>query len=50
MMDLMQINMQYGWYEDFLLRDHYSGIEAVFKLNGKEYTSRREYFPEKMKG
>lgn len=50
MMDLMQINMQYGWYEDFLLRDHYSGVEAVFKLNGKEYTSRREYFPEKMKG
>ncbi|MGN1382184.1 MAG: DUF5702 domain-containing protein [Eubacterium sp.] len=48
MMDLMQINMQYGWYEDFLLRDHYSGIEAVFKVNGKDYTSRREYFPEKM--
>jgi len=49
MMDLMQINMQYGWYEDFLLRDHYSGIEAVFKVNGKDYTSRREYFPENMK-
>lgn len=46
MMDIIQINMQYGWYSDFLLRNHYCGIEAEFRVNGRSCEIRRMYYPD----
>lgn len=45
MMDLIQINMQYGWNKDFLLREHYCGLDAEFKVNGHACAVKREYYP-----
>lgn len=42
-MDLIQINMKYCCYRDFLLQDYRTGICAVFAVNGKNCEIRREY-------
>ncbi len=47
MMDLIQLNLQYGWYGDFQLRDHYCGIQATLTVNSNDITIRREYYPQK---
>ncbi len=47
MMDIIQLNMQNQVSPGFLLRDHYSGLEASFNVNGSEYEIENEYQPEK---
>ena len=46
MMDLMQINMKYCYYEDFELRDYSAGLKAVFSVNGDDHEVEKEYQPE----
>ena len=47
MMDLIQLNMQAMVSPGFCLKDHYSGIQATFRVNGKQYEVENEYQPEK---
>lgn len=42
-MDLIQINMKYLYYDDFLLADYYGGITAGFTVNGVDYELDKEY-------
>jgi hypothetical protein len=42
-MDLIQINMKTGYYEDFLLREHYTGLRYEFVMNGDDYSYRQSY-------
>ncbi len=43
MMDLIQINMRYLFYEDFLLRDYNAGVKLSLGVNGKTYEVSKEY-------
>lgn len=36
-MDLIQTDMRYLYYGDFLLSDYYSGLSYVIEVNGREY-------------
>jgi hypothetical protein len=46
MMDLIQINMKYCYYEDFELRSYSGGLKAIFTVNGESYEVKKEYEPE----
>ena len=35
MMDLIQINMRYLYYEDFSIEDYYGGVSFTYDINGK---------------
>ena len=43
MMDLIQINMKYLYYDDFILKDCYGGLKVRFTVNGEEYETEKEY-------
>lgn len=43
MMDIMQINMRYLYYEDFLLKEYNGGVELFLEVNGKNYEVKKEY-------
>lgn len=45
-MDLIQINMKYGYYSVFRIRDYNGGLKAGFKINGETYEIEKEYQPE----
>lgn len=42
-MDLIQINMRYNYRSDFLLSEHYSGLEYSLKANGELYEFKEKY-------
>jgi hypothetical protein len=42
-MDLIQINMKTGYYEAFLLREHYVGLRYELVMNGDTYRYRQSY-------
>ncbi|MDR2087780.1 MAG: DUF5702 domain-containing protein [Clostridiales Family XIII bacterium] len=42
-MDLIQINMKTGYYESFLLREHYTGLRYELVMNGDRYKYRQSY-------
>ncbi|MDR2295574.1 MAG: DUF5702 domain-containing protein, partial [Clostridiales Family XIII bacterium] len=42
-MDLIQINMKTGYYEAFLLREHYTGLRYELVMNGDDYRYRQSY-------
>jgi hypothetical protein len=42
-MDLIQINMKTGYYEAFLLREHYVGLRYELTMNGDRYRYRQSY-------
>lgn len=42
-MDLIQINMRYMYYDSFLLRDYNGGLLAEIKVNGEEYEMVKTY-------
>jgi hypothetical protein len=42
-MDLIQINMKTGYYEAFLLREHYVGLRYELRMNGDRYSYRQSY-------
>jgi hypothetical protein len=42
-MDLIQINMKTGYYEAFLLREHYTGLRYELLMNGDSYRYRQSY-------
>lgn len=35
MMDLIQINMRYSYYEDFSIADYYGGLSYTYQINGE---------------
>jgi hypothetical protein len=35
MMDLIQMNMRYSYYEDFSLGDYYGGLSYTYNINGE---------------
>ncbi|MDR3294806.1 MAG: DUF5702 domain-containing protein [Clostridiales Family XIII bacterium] len=43
-MDLIQINMKVGYYEAFLLREHYAGIRYEVTMNGDRYSYVQRYY------
>ncbi|MGN0659305.1 MAG: DUF5702 domain-containing protein [Emergencia sp.] len=42
-MDLIQINMRYLYYDSFLLREYNGGVKFIMKVNGKEHEVARTY-------
>jgi hypothetical protein len=42
-MDLIQINMKIGYYEGFLIREHYVGLRYELVMNGDKYSYRQSY-------
>jgi hypothetical protein len=42
-MDLIQINMKIGYYESFLIREHYAGLRYELVMNGDSYSYRQSY-------
>jgi hypothetical protein len=42
-MDLIQINMKIGYYESFLIREHYVGLRYELNINGDTYSYRQSY-------
>jgi hypothetical protein len=42
-MDLIQINMKTGYYEGFLLREHYTGLRYELVMNGDSFKYRQSY-------
>ncbi|MDR2132945.1 MAG: DUF5702 domain-containing protein [Clostridiales Family XIII bacterium] len=42
-MDLIQINMKTGYYESFLIREHYTGLRFDFVMNGDRCAYRQSY-------
>ncbi|MDR2770491.1 MAG: DUF5702 domain-containing protein [Clostridiales Family XIII bacterium] len=42
-MDLIQINMKTGYYEAFLLREHYTGLRCELVMNGDRFIYRQSY-------
>jgi hypothetical protein len=42
-MDLIQINMKTGYYEAFLIREHYVGLRYELVMNGDTYKYRQSY-------
>jgi hypothetical protein len=42
-MDLIQINMKTGYYEAFLIREHYVGLRYELVMNGDTYRYRQSY-------
>jgi hypothetical protein len=42
-MDLIQINMKIGYYESFLIREHYVGLRYELDINGSTYSYRQSY-------
>lgn len=42
-MDLIQINMKIGYYEAFLIREHYVGLRYELVMNGDSYSYRQSY-------
>ncbi|MDR2354791.1 MAG: DUF5702 domain-containing protein [Clostridiales Family XIII bacterium] len=45
-MDLIQINMKTGYYEAFLIREHYTGLRCELVMNGDRYSYRQSYSEE----
>lgn len=43
MMDLVQIDMQYGYYSEFFLKDYYTGLSYTIEVNGKDHEFGDEY-------
>lgn len=43
MMDLVQINMKYLYYNSFLLREYNGGVRFVLTINGEEYAVDKKY-------
>ncbi|MGI6177071.1 MAG: DUF5702 domain-containing protein [Eubacterium sp.] len=43
MMDLVQIDMQYGYYGNFFLKDYFTGLRYSIEVNGEEYEFEDEY-------
>lgn len=43
MMDLVQINMKYAYYGDFLMADYNAGLAYSFMVNNKEHDFSKEY-------
>lgn len=43
-MDLVQINMSYLYYDDFLLGEYYTGMDLSIKVNGREYDISKSYY------
>ena len=42
-LDLIQINMKYNYREDFLIEEHYVGLQYRMKVNGETYDFQSEY-------
>lgn len=42
-MDIVQINMKYRYYEDFNMREYFVGTRFSIKANGKEYDFEESY-------
>lgn len=42
-MDIVQINMKYRYYEDFNFEEYYCGVRFDMKANGREYVIEKEY-------
>lgn len=42
-MDIVQINMKYRYYEDFNFEEYYCGVRFDLKANGREYNIEKEY-------
>lgn len=43
LMDIVQINMKYRYYEDFNLAEYYSGVKFALEVNGRDYSISDEY-------
>jgi hypothetical protein len=46
-MDLIQINLKSDYYGEFLIREHYVGIDYEVMMNGDKFSYTQLYFPEK---
>jgi hypothetical protein len=42
-MDIIQINMKAGYYYDFLIQEHYTGLRYSLKMNGDIYNYTQRY-------
>lgn len=42
-MDLIQINSRYLYYDSFLLKNYNAGLEYQLNVNGKKYEFNKEY-------
>jgi hypothetical protein len=42
-MDLIQVNMKTGYYESFLIREHYTGLRCELFMNGDRCEYRQSY-------
>ena len=42
-MDLIQINMRYLYYDSFLLREYNGGVRFVMKVNGVDHEMVKKY-------
>ncbi len=42
-MDLIQMNMRYMYYDDFLLREYNGGVQFTLSVNGEEYGAEKTY-------
>lgn len=43
MMDIIQINMKYLYCGGFLLEDYYTGLDFIFRVNGRNYEFHEDY-------
>lgn len=49
-MDLIQINMKYLYYDQFLLREYNGGLRLVITVNGEEHETERTYEKRQLSG
>lgn len=49
-MDLIQINMRYLYYDGFLLRDYNGGVRFVITVNGEEHETEKTYEARQLSG
>lgn len=42
-MDIVQLNMRYKYYDSFRIKDYNGGLELMIQVNGKDHVYKKEY-------